>query len=104
MNLSYMLDMRSDSSYRPDTFPINSNIVDNRIQLGANPVVITLRKDYCSTMVALLECSQDLGSIISLVPKRSDRAGLAIVEWANGERAKWIRNYRGSKHRNYGLR
>ena len=69
MKVSHISDVRRDSSYCPDAFPINSNIIDDRIQLRANPVVLPAWKGYCSAVVALVECSEDLGVSSSLCPR-----------------------------------
>jgi hypothetical protein len=103
--LSRISDMRDDSPYRPDTFPINGHIVDDRIELRPDPVVFAFWKDYCSTMVALLECIEDLRCIISLAPEGFHRAGPTIAEWANWnwERTKRDSRGKGSKSNKHGL-
>ena len=89
--------MRGDRAYRPDTFPINSNVVDDGVELRANPVVLPLGKDHRPAMVALFKCLQDLGRVVSLVPEGLDRAGLAIVERPNWLWSKWVCGRQGSK-------
>jgi hypothetical protein len=90
--------MRSDQRpYRPDTLPINGNIVDDGIQLRSDPVVLVLGEDYGSAMVTFRKCFQDLRRVVSLVPECLHRAGLAIAEWPNWSSSEWTCRCEGRK-------
>ena len=68
-------------TYRPDSMPVDANIVYHRIELGIDPVVLRFRKDDVATTTALFESTKDVAhvTLVSTVGRHNTLSPPSIV-------------------------